>query len=480
MLKLIQDLFRMKRYLMGEGYDQALDYINKIVPLEILEVSSGTQVGNWTVPQEWIMRDGWVKFNGEKILDYKDNPLSVAVYSQPIHTTIDKQEFIKHLFTSDEKNDNYAYDYHFYDAYWGFTLPKNKIKKHVIQKCEGGICTEELADIDPSVGQIMVDGAITQPIFKDILEEGEYEVFIDSELKPGTMKIGVHTIPGKTDREILLFAHLDHPHQANDNLSGVACLVDMAQRIKDAGFEHTIRLIFCPETIGSVAYAELCDISKVDFVIALDAVGNDNSLLIQKAYDKYARLNYCVHLASAGQSVDYRKGEFRMVAGSDEYYFNDPRVNIPGLMLSRLPYPEYHTELDTPNIIKEEKLTQVQDVIMRVIDIYEKDYIPDRAWVGPLMRQQYGIQTPHKLLNREMDYLFYEIDGKKYLSEIILALGLGFDFAYKTLEILKQNGQISSTHVGKVTKQKTAVKKHKGLSRKSNVAYKRKKVSKVI
>lgn len=440
MLKIIEDLFPMKRYLMGEGYDQALEYINKIIPLDIIEVPSGTEVANWIVPKEWVMRDGWVKFNGEKIIDYKENPLGVAVYSAPVHKTVDVQEFKEHLFVSDEKPGAYAYDYHFYDEYWGFTYPKNKVTKHVVQKCEGGICTDELKDIDDTVGQVMIEGSEIEPKYEDVLPEGEYEVFVDSELKDGVMKLGVHTIPGKSDREILLFAHLDHPHQANDNLSGVAVLIDMAKDLKERCYDHTIKIIFCPETIGSTAYGVLADISKVDAVIALDAVGNDNSLLIQKAYDKHARFNYCMHLATAGQAVDYRKGEFRMVVGSDEYYFNDPKVNIPGIMLSRIPYPEYHTELDTPDIIKVEKLEETKTTVLKILDIFEKDYIPFREFKGTLMRARYDVQTPHKLLNREIDYLIYEIDGKKWLSEIVLPLGLGFDFAYNLLESVKDAG----------------------------------------
>ena len=70
MLKIIQDLYELPRYLMGEGYDKSLKYINKIVPLDVISVPSGTKFGPWTVPDEWIIRDGWVKYNGEKIIDF--------------------------------------------------------------------------------------------------------------------------------------------------------------------------------------------------------------------------------------------------------------------------------------------------------------------------------------------------------------------------------------------------------------------------
>jgi len=253
------------------------------------------------------------------------------------------------------------------------------------------------------------------------------------------MKIGVHTIKGN-DREILLFAHLDHPFQANDNLSGVACLVDLAKKLK---CEHTIKIIFCPETIGSVAYAFTQDISKVDFVIAVDAIGNDNTLLLQKAFDRKDRLNYAARAAMSNQGASYRLGNFRYLIGSDEYVFNDPKFGIPGIMLSRYPYKEYHTSADTPDIVNVKKLKEVQDIIIKTIEIMEKDFIPVRKFKGPLMRARYDVQTPHKLLNRDMDYLIYDIDGKTYLSELVEGLGMGFDYAHDLLVKLEKAGLIA-------------------------------------
>ncbi len=423
MKQIIKDLYKFNRCLIGEGYDQALDYINKILPLKIIGIRSGTKVADWTIPPEWVIKDAWVKFKGEKILDVKLNPLCVTVASLPINKKVTLQELKEHLHTSDECADAYFYDYRFYDREWGFTMPKNMVTK---------------------------------------LEEGEYEVFIDSEDKVGTMKIGIHTIKGKSDREILLFAHLDHPYQANDNLSAVACLIDMAKDIK---CDHTVKLIFCPETIGSIAYATKMDISNVDFVLSIDSIGNDNTLLFQKAFDKENRLNDIMHLAVSNQGVSYRKGDFRMIAGADEYYFNDPRVGIPGIFLTRLPFNEYHTADDVPEKILIDKIKEVQKVVLKTIEYYEKDFIPNRSFKGPIMRSKHGIQTIHKSLNLNMDYLFYDIDGKKYLSELIMPLGIGFDYAYGVLEPLIKEKLISkneyiSVDSSKIKKSKVGGKKH--------------------
>lgn len=404
----------MPRYLLGEGYDKALAYINEIIPLEIKSFESGTKSFDWEVPEEWVVRDAWVKFNGKKILDFKKNPLCLAQGSMPIHKKVTLEEFKKHLTWNEDRPNDYTYGYIFYKKDWGFSMPYNKVEMKIEADLEKGINSSK----------------------SSVLQEGEYEVFIDSEFKRGEMKIGVHTIPGETDREILLFAHLDHPHQANDNLSAVAGLITMVDRLKK--FNHTIKLIFCPETIGSITYVAKYDISKVDFVIALDCIGNDNSILFQKTFEGTERINKCCQLALQEKGASYRAGQFRLLIGSDEYVFNDPLVGIPAIMLSRWEYPEYHTSADTPDIIKEEKIKEVQDVIIKTIEIYEKDFVPKRKMKAPLMRSKYDIQTPYKLMNRNLDYLWYDIDGKKYLSEIVSPMGLSFDFAYDIMNKIKK------------------------------------------
>lgn len=431
-------LFRDNQ-LLGGGYDRSLYDINNIIPLEVINIPSGTEFGTWVVPDEWIVRDAWVKFKGEKIIDYQKEPLSLMVYSEPFKGIITAEELKKHLHYSEVNPDTIPYTYSFYEKNWGFNVKRDLVLKKKPGVCELGDCHPELKAIDPEVGKVTIEGQDYSPKFESVIEDGEYEVFIDTEFRKGSIKIGVHTIKGKSDREVLLFAHLDHPYQANDNLSGVQCLIDVAKQIKA---DHTIKIIFCPETIGSIAYAETQDISKVDFVIAVDICGNDNTLLIQKAFDKFARINYVVHSVVQDMGISYRKGEFRLLIGSDEYFFNDPLIGIPGILLSRYPYKEYHTSADKPEIIKEEKIKETTNVVLKTIEVYEKDYIPVRKIRGILRRSKFGLQSPNGLVNRDLDYLWYDCDGKKYISELVLPLGITFDFAYSFFDKLKKENII--------------------------------------
>ena len=52
------------------------------------------------------------------------------------------------------------------------------------------------------------------------LVEGDYEVFIDSELFEGSLTYGELIIPGSFEKEIFLSTYICHPSMANDQLSG--------------------------------------------------------------------------------------------------------------------------------------------------------------------------------------------------------------------------------------------------------------------
>lgn len=418
MQEIINRLYPINAYLLGEGYDKRLEILKEYLDLKVLEFKSGEQHGTWTIPQEWKVKEAWVKFNGEKIIDFAKEPLSIIIGSAPFKGTVTKEELLKHLYYVNDFGDNapdtIPYKTAFYDDKWGVCASKNLV---------------------------------------DSLEEGDYEVFIDTEKVDGLMKIAVHTIPGKSKKEILLFAHLDHPYQANDNLSAVACLVDIAKKVKS---EYTIKLIFCPETIGSNTYVNTQDLSNVEFVIAVDICGNNDPLLMQKSWDIEHRINRVANCAFQVSEKSFRKGKFRTVIGSDESAFNDPDVGIAGIMLSTYDYPEYHTNLDTPDIIDYTKIEETRDLILSMIDIYERDYIPKKEYKGQLMRSRYGFQSTSKLVNLNMDYFFYSIDGKKTLAELCSDYEQNFNNMYEIFEKIKADGKISSIAISKKPFKKTS------------------------
>ena len=69
------------------------------------------------------------------------------------------------------------------------------------------------------------------------------------------MLVGEYFLKGKSTQEILISTYICHPSLANDNLSGILValkLVDHFKKIKN--LKKSLRFIFLPETIGSLAY----------------------------------------------------------------------------------------------------------------------------------------------------------------------------------------------------------------------------------
>ncbi len=107
-----------------------------------------------------------------------------------------------------------------------------------------------------------------------------------------------------------------------------------------------------------------------------------------------------------------------------------------------------------PEIITQKSIDETVKYILRVIEIYEQDYIPVRKEKGVLMRSKFGLQTPHSLVNWEMDMLWNDFaDNEKYLSELAKDYSMTFSQIYHFAKILKDNKLIhekdSGSNVGK-------------------------------
>ena len=75
--KIIEDLFYMPRSIISEPTRMTLRYIKNIVPkMTIMKFKSGKKVFDWVVPDEWNIKDAYIKEpNGKKVLDFKKNLL---------------------------------------------------------------------------------------------------------------------------------------------------------------------------------------------------------------------------------------------------------------------------------------------------------------------------------------------------------------------------------------------------------------------
>src|ERR1700690_4153540 len=91
------ELYPICRSITGAGIRATLERINKRIPLEMTQVPSGTGVFDWTVPNEWNIRDGYIKdASGARVVDFQRSNLHVVNYSVPVKATLSLADLEPH------------------------------------------------------------------------------------------------------------------------------------------------------------------------------------------------------------------------------------------------------------------------------------------------------------------------------------------------------------------------------------------------
>src|SRR6476659_6023195 len=83
----------------GDGVRQTLDVISESIPLERVGVPSGTQAHDWTVNDEWNVRDAWIAdADGRRVVDFREHNLHLVNYSVPVRARMSLDELRPHLY----------------------------------------------------------------------------------------------------------------------------------------------------------------------------------------------------------------------------------------------------------------------------------------------------------------------------------------------------------------------------------------------
>lgn len=407
MIELLKELWFKPRHLISDGYDESLARLSEIVPMKIHEIPSGTKCWTWVVPEKWNIKEAYIEdMEGNRLLDVQSHPLHVISYSLPINKVVGREELMKHIHTKPDRPDAIPYEFKYYERDWGFCIPHNRL---------------------PEFG-------------KD-----RYKVVIDSEFVQGTLKVGEYTIPGKTKETIAFVAHLCHPAMANDDMAGVAVLMDIAKELQKRDNRYTYAFFILPETIGSIAYLSQNEERISDFKcgIFLEMLGNSTSLALQRTRQDTHRLDRIARYVMKHRLRDFREAAFQTLVGNDEFVFNGPGVDVPMISISRFPYPEYHTSDDNIDIISEESLQESKGVVMDIVDILEQDYIPKRTFKGPVFLSGNGLWVDwrvNKTLNENLELIMLRLEGDKSCFDIAEELEMDFADALDYISKLFEKG----------------------------------------
>ena len=403
------DLFPINRSLTGDGVRQTLQYIKNIVPeLEVNEVPSGAKCFDWKIPQEWNCNDGYIiDPDGNKICDFKTNNLHIVGYSTPIDSEIELEELIEHLYYLEEQPTAIPYITSYYSPRWGFCLSFNEFQK---------------------------------------LKKGTYKVKINSELKDGNLTYGEIKLKGESEKEIFLSTYICHPSMANNELSGPVVTTALVNFIKSLeGRKYSYRIVFIPETIGSITYiSRNIDDMKKNIIAGFNitTIGDDRSYsYIPTRYGNTLSDKVSKHVL---QDIDYVEYSF-LDRGSDERQYCFPGVDLPIATICRTKYgvyPEYHTSLDDLTVISPSGLYGGYEKIKKAIELLEKnDYYKVTVLCEPQLGKRglyptISTKTSAATVRTIIDFITYA-DGDNDLIDIANIIGVQAEELFDIVDKLK-------------------------------------------
>lgn len=395
MYQLAVRLFPICRSITGDGVRKTLSVLKEFIPIDIVEVPSGTKVLDWEIPDEWNIREAWIKkSNGEKIVDFKNLNLHILNYSEPVQKRINLKELKEHLYTLPDYPDWVPYRTSYYSRQWGFCISHKQFEN---------------------------------------LSEDDYQVFIDSDLKPGSLTYGEYLIPGKTKEEVLFSCHICHPSLCNDNLSGIVLAVNLASELQKLEPHYTYRFLFIPGTIGSITWLSRNEdkVKNIKYGLVLSLLGDSSPFHYKRSRQGNTEIDLIVEYLL--KSEDRAKILDFSPYGYDERQFCSPGFNLPVGCLTRTPFgefPEYHTSADNLDFINSDNLSESLALLFKVISVIERN----KKWINtsPKGEPQLGKRGLYNSIGGQ-------IQQKDYQMALLWILNLS-DGNHSMLDIAKKSG----------------------------------------
>jgi len=418
MLDLIKKIYPYALAPVAPDTDKIADILCQELDFTVHEYPSGETYNGWTIPQSWEINHARLYYEGVLLFDGTDNPLSVFGYSQSFQGDLTLDDLIPHLSSRPDFPAEVGYHCDFYYKPhikdWGLSIPYHLFKS---------------------------------------LRPGNYHVDLQTTHRDGTMKVLDFHLPGKTTDTILFNAHNCHAIQANDDLAGVAVGVEVLKTLQERDDNYfSYRLIIAPEHFGTVFYLANLDKATRDtfkYCTFLEMLGNDNRLLLQRTFNGNTWID-----EAAQHVLKYTKSpevvNFRDSVGNDETVWEAPGYEVPTLSLSRWPFDEYHTTLDTPENLHEDKLQEAYDVVMDYIQIMETNTTITRNFEGliALSNPKYDLYIPMWDPSKGVEMGDVKVEWNKFMNYVpryftgeisILEMAQRHNLPYKdTYEYLKK------------------------------------------
>ena len=312
LLAIMAEIAPMNRVFVSNDYSDALSKLQTVLDFRIHEFPADDVVNHWVIPPSWNLIEAKIIKDGETIYDACDNILKVISLSLPFQGVVSLDELKKHLFY--DHRTRRAIPFHFRQLYrpwerdWGFSV------------------TED---------------------FYDSLQSGHYEVSIKTNEFSAPLKIADYILPGKSNRMIAIVAHLDHPGQANDDLSGVMVGIRIMQLLKQRERIFSYRLVLVQEIIGSVYYlnalkstGEILDIVSSVF---LEMLGTNTQIGLQLSYKSTSPIDLALSNFLNEERIPHTLAKFREIIGNDESVWEAHGISLERGCVVRCGNSQHHS-----------------------------------------------------------------------------------------------------------------------------------------
>lgn len=418
---LVSRLFPICRSQTGDGVRQSLEMLRELLPLELLEIPSGTKVFDWDVPQEWNISDAWITDeSGTRVVDFRESNLHVVNGSTPIRRRMPWSELKSHLITLPEQPELIPYRTAFFQDKWGFCISQRQF---------------------------------------DVLEargECHYDVCIDATVADGSLTLGEWYLPGETQAEVLISTHICHPSLANDGLSGAAIAAYLGRWLATRRRRFSYRILFIPATIGAIAWLSLNQnhVHRIRHGLVLSCLGDSGKLNYRRSRQGNAQIDRTVSQVLGDIGEDHAIHDFEPF-GYDQRQYCSPGFDLPIGCLMRTPngrYPEYHTSADDLSLVRPDALEHSFNTLTQISERLEASsarlFINNSPKCEPRLGKHglyhaFGSRPDAQEMQEAILWSLNLCDGRHSLADIADRSGVSEELLNEATTLLEEHGFLS-------------------------------------
>ena len=411
----LEPVINLQRSLVSEGYDRTLAAIELQAGPGFTRHAfpCGSAAFTWFVPPYWVVRQARVTANGATLVDAADHPLHLVTHSAPFAGRVSRDELFKHLHTDPARPDAIPYVYRFYTPRWGFCVPH---------------------------------------AWLDRFTADHYDVVIDTELRQdGNLTVGELTLPGRSDRTIVLSAHLDHPGQFEDGLCGVVALLELIRRRRTAAAApfFTLKFLFTCETLGALCYISRFEQevrATVEGCLAPEALCSDNRLAFGRSFAGDTQLDRAAQCVFRRRFNNGDGVPFAELLSNDDQVFDGPGLLIPSLSIARSPFAEYHTQFDNLSLFDAGRFDESCDVLDEILGLLDRNGTPQPLYQNIPFFTRFGLWQDwfaDAELRRSLERMLRLFDGRHSLVDLAHLSGLPIDLTEDLLHQMAAAGLAS-------------------------------------